>query len=67
MRGEELLEVIEQAQERLSSGELTVDSPEYPLNRLELMTTGEQVTGLAAGAPLSIRHCVALRVEYKPT
>ena len=59
LREEEALEILNIASQRVARGELTINSPDYPLKRLELLTTKENLTGLAAQAILPKRHSSA--------
>ena len=49
---------------RVALGELSVHSPDYPLKRLEVLKVPEGMTGLAANAPVQVKHCIAIRLEF---
>ena len=66
MREEELIDILNDAQDRVNAGKLTINSPEYPLKKLEVLSRGENLTGVASNAPLVVRYCVSLRIELRP-
>ena len=66
VREEEICEFLNAAQAKVGENALSLDSPEYPLKRIEVLSTPEGMTGLAKAHPLQVRYCVALRIEFPP-
>ena len=66
IREEEVMDLLNHTQGQLAQGKLSIESPSYPIKRLEVLTAREEMTGLAAESPVHVANCIVLRVEFRP-